>query len=181
MEEIWKKIEGYDEKYNYEVSNIGRVRKWYHHGKRLDEPRLVPQRVDNRGYVQVHLFKDGKEYTKSVHRLVAIVFIENPNNLDCVNHINEIKHDNMVENLEWCTKEYNNNYGTRNERLATSKVNGKKSKPVVGINKKTGEVVEFPSISEVQRKFNISSSHISKCCKCDYGFKSAGGYYWKYK
>lgn len=177
--EIWKPIEGYDSKYKYEVSNLGNVRKWWHRGKVLTEPRLIPQCDNNHGYLIVDLMKNGKQEHPKVHRLVAIVFIPNPLNKRTVNHINEVKTDNRVENLEWSTDEEQVNYGTRNKRVSKSLTNGKTSKPIIGTNKITGYIIEFPSTQEVERQLGIYHSSITNCCKGKQ--QSSGGYYWKYK
>lgn len=76
--------------------------------------------INQYGYCCVNLIKDNKTRSFRVHRLVADAFIPNPNNYPQVNHINEVKTDNRVENLEWCTHEYNINYGTRNQRAGES-------------------------------------------------------------
>ena len=85
------------------------------------EIKLLKQSVNSFGYKQINLYKDGKMKRYLVHRLVAIAFIPNPNNLPVVNHKDECKSNNNVNNLEWCTYEYNNNYGTKKERLSESK------------------------------------------------------------
>ena len=82
--------------------------------------QLKPQ-VDRNGYMWVNLTYDGKQHNHKIHRLVAQAYIPNPNNLPQVNHINEDKSDNRVENLEWCTNEYNINYGTCIERASATR------------------------------------------------------------
>ena len=121
--QIWKDIEGYEGK--YQVNQIGQVRSLNYHmtGK---TKRLKPV-TNTFGYLQVHLSKNGKCKYYVVHRLVAQAFIPNPDNLPEVNHINEVKTDNRVSNLEWCTREYNNNYGARNERVSKA-LKGKSKK-----------------------------------------------------
>lgn len=113
QEEIWKDIlnfEGY-----YQVSNLGNVKSLERSVvyKNKENPhifkskQLLPKTTST-GYLEVVLTKhDGKRYCKRVHRLVAEAFLENPNNLPFVNHINENKKDNCVENLEWCTPKQN--------------------------------------------------------------------------
>jgi len=102
----WIKVKGYE---NYSVSPEGQVRN--------DKTgRILRPRRQTQGYVQVHLCRNGKVVQHLVHRLVAEAFLPNPEQYPCVNHINEDKSDNRVENLEWCTKQYNNNYGTRDMR-----------------------------------------------------------------
>lgn len=171
MEEIWKDIKGYEGL--YQVSNLGKV-------KGLKNEHILKQSLKNNGYCVLTLCKENKPKTKLVHRLVAQAFIPNPNNLAQVNHKNEIKDDNRPENLEWCDQKYNNNYGTRLERVAEKTTNGKKSKPVLKIDPISNEIVaEFPSIMEVQRQLGIKHSHISECCRGQR--KTSCGYKWQYK
>ena len=108
MIEEWKAIPGYEGL--YEVSNKGNVRN-------VRRNTLLRLPKNNNGYIQVCLCKNGKRYKKYVHRLVAEVFIPNPYNLPQVNHINEDKTDNRVENLEMCNAKYNNTYGTRQDKV----------------------------------------------------------------
>lgn len=152
---LWKGIKGYEGK--YQVSNIGEVRSlnYNHTGK----AKKLKQGTDKDGYKTVGLCNNGKEKFYKVHRLVANTFIPNPNNLPQVNHINEVKDDNRVSNLEWCDCKYNNNYGNR-----TSKA----SKKTICLN--TGEI--FNSVREAGRKYNIVPTSITKCCRGEY--KSAG-------
>ena len=117
MEEIWKDISNYEGK--YEVSNLGRVRSLSYNG--TGEIKFLKQSTNKRGYKRVGLCKNGKMKNCYVHRLVAITFIPNPNNHKEVNHKDENPANNNVNNLEWCTSEYNNNYGTRNKRAGESK------------------------------------------------------------
>lgn len=85
-----------------------------------NKQQLKPQ-VDKNGYLWVNLTYDGKQHNHKIHRLVAQAFIPNPDNLPQVNHINEDKTDNRVDNLEWCTNNYNINYGTCKERAAKTR------------------------------------------------------------
>ena len=97
---------------NYQISDDGRV--WSKKSNKWLKP------IDVNGYKKASLYKNGKEYQRLVHRLVAEAFIPNPNNYEEINHVNEDKSDNRVENLEWCTPSYNINYGTRIERQINS-------------------------------------------------------------
>lgn len=172
--EIWKNIDWCQ---NYQVSTLGRV-KSLGNDKTRKEKILKPSKHKN-GYLQVHIFKKGKTKNMLVHRLVAEAFLSNPLNLPQINHRNEIKSDNRVENLEYCTADYNNKYGTRIERAAKAKTgvyNTKTSKPIICIE--TGKI--YPSAAEVQRQLGFSKCNISQCCNKKYGYKTSGGYHWKF-
>lgn len=118
MKEIWKDIKGYEG--IYQVSNLGSVRSlerkiMHGDGKpyTVKEKMLKPA-ITSHGYQSVHFSIDNLAKIFKVHRLVAEAFIENPNNLPSINHKDEIKTNNAVENLEWCTVQYNNTYGDYN-------------------------------------------------------------------
>ena len=111
----WRDCKGYEG--HYQVSNEGDVRTldWMGTGK-IKELKLRKQE----GYMFTTFIDNGMNVNKRVHRLVAEAFIPNPNNYPCINHKNEIRDDNRVENLEWCTVKYNDNYGMHNKRLSES-------------------------------------------------------------
>lgn len=129
--EIWKDIKGYEG--FYQVSNMGRVRSLDRivvtkNSKTLNyKSELKKPSKDKDGYLIVVLYKDKERKTCRVHRLVAEHFIPNPNNYPQVNHKDETRDNNNVDNLEWCTAKYNNNYGGHNERLSESKKGWKPS------------------------------------------------------
>jgi len=108
VEEVWKDIEGYEGL--YQVSNLGRVRSF--HG---DSEKIMKQTLQ-KGYLRITLLKNKKQKRFLSHRLVAQAFIPNPENKPQVNHIDEDKTNNRVDNLNWMTSKENNDWGTRKSR-----------------------------------------------------------------
>lgn len=169
MKETWKIIENFT---NYEISNLGRVR----NTKTGKIRKLVK---DKDGYFVVGIRLNGKIKMLKLHRLVAQAFIPNPNNYLIVNHKDENKSNNNVENLEWCTIEYNNSYGTRIERSRISQLNNPdKSKLVYQYDLRGNFINEFPSTKEVFRSTGICRPNVVACCNGR--LKSAGGFIWRY-
>ena len=123
--EIWKDIEGYEGL--YQVSNLGRVKSLDRvvEGKssstRLHRGKILSPGIGSTGYYMVVLYKDGGGCSYTVHRLVSNTFIPNPHNHPYINHKDENKLNNNVDNLEWCTHQYNMNYGTANLRRGESR------------------------------------------------------------
>lgn len=158
--EIWKNT--VEDCIHYEVSNLGRVR-----NKKTG--KVLKCNAKKNGYLQVSI-AHGKHTDTSVHRIVAKAFIPNPNNYKYVNHKDENKHNNNVENLEWCTMKYNNNYGigslARNSR-------------VLQIDKNSSEIIkEWDSMKNASENLNICYQTISACCR--HKKKTAGGFKWEY-
>lgn len=126
------------------------------------------------GYMLVVLCKNGKHFNKMVHRLVAQAFIPNPNNHKEVNHIDENKGNNKADNLEWCTRSYNVNYGSRIEKQRKALI-----KPVVAYTKDYEFINEFDSLVDASKFAKIDATNISRACKKE--GRISGGYLWKYK
>ena len=169
MNEIWKPIENFN---NYEISNLGNVRN-------ITTGKALKGFDDGWGYLQVRLYKAGKGYTKFIHRLVAENFIPNPENYLCVNHRDEDKVNNAVSNLEWCSHEYNNNYGTRNERIGEAMLGEKnhKAKKVKCIE--TNEI--FNSTADAARKYGLERCAVSNAANPNNTYhKKAAGFTWCY-
>ena len=169
IEEIYKDIKDLEGK--YQVSNFGNVMSLNYH--QTGKSKLLKPSKTKDGYLLVNLSKNGKRKIFLVHRLVAEHFIPNIDNLPQVNHKDENKQNNSVDNLEWCTYEENNNYGTRNERSAKAK-----SKPVLQFTLDGEFVREWESANEVGRN-GFNSSHVVECCNGKQ--KSHKGYIWRYK
>lgn len=169
--EIWKDIKGYEG--IYQVSNMGRIKSLNY--RRTGKEGILNPTYDKDGYLLVYLYKNKKMKCCKVHRLVAIEFLPNPNNLPEVNHIDENKENNTVYNLEWCTSKYNINYGTRTEKCSKTR-KGKYLYDKHPMSRKvkcitTGEI--FNSMKEACEKYNINNSGMTKCCKgkCKYAGK----------
>ena len=163
MDEIWLDIEGYEGL--YQISNKGRVKSLYNGSE-----RILKSYDNGHGYLIVALTKESSLKFIMIHRLVAQAFIPNPENKPQVNHKDENKKNNCVDNLEWATAKENSNYGTRNERL---------SRKILQYSKSGEFIREWKGSREVERVLDINNSHIIECCKGRY--KSAGGFVWKYK
>ena len=151
---------------NYQISDDGRV--WSKKSNKWLKP------INVNGYKKASLYKNGKEYQRLVHRLVAEAFIPNPNNYDEINHINEDKSDNRVENLEWCTPSYNINYGTRIERQVNSI-----SKKVFQYSIDNVLLNTYKSCTEAERE-NPSFNHRGISYACIGKLKTYKGFKWSH-
>lgn len=183
--EVWKDITEFDGA--YQISNKGRVRSVSRVVMRRDgtkqtvKDRVMTQTKDKDGYLRVCLRKNGKRYTRIVHRLVAEAFIGEMPKDKHVNHKDENKQNNNVYNLNYLTSKENNNYGTRNQRITKSKTNGKKSKQVFARSLITGEVISFVSGREAERSSNnyFQQGSISNACLGK--ITQYKGYTWSYE
>ena len=174
--EIWKTAVYDGEIYEglYKVSNWGRILSlnYLHTGK----SKLMNPCENKYGYLKVNLWKNGKRKTCSVHRLVATVFLPNPENLPQVNHKDEDKTNNFVflnedgsvdkekSNLEWKSPKDNNNHGTRNERISKTQTNGKQSKRVLQLSLSGDLIREWPSTNECGRN-GFNQGAVAACCR----------------
>lgn len=162
MEEIWKDIEGYEGL--YQISNLGRVKsleryiKHYKGGESLHKEKIRRINLDSlRGYQYIFLCKDGKTKFHRVHRLVANSFIDNPTNFSDVNHIDECKTNNNVDNLVWCSTRENTTYSKKNKtsKFVGVSYNYERKKWVAQIlfNKKTINLGRFKTEIEAHQTY----------------------------
>ena len=182
--EIWKDIENYEG--FYQVSDCGNVKSLerdvyrqngtfhYHAGG-----KILVQNLDKYGYMRVSLHLNGKIKTIFVHRLVAEAFIPNPENKPQVNHKDEVKTNNVVENLEWCTASYNVNFGTRNERSVQNR-----RYPKLGNHPRAKAIFceelnkEFDCITSAGKELGIGRTSINQACTGKR--KTAGKLHWRF-
>ena len=162
MEEEWRIIKNCP---MYEVSNLGNIRSYYNgsHGSRII-PRRIALKTDRIGYTFVHLQNNSGRKPYRVHRLVAEAFIPNPNNLSEVNHKDENKQNNRIDNLEWCDAKYNVNYGSGHTRSCLSR-RVCNTKAILQYDLDGNLLREFYSISEASRVLDISMGSILDCLK----------------
>lgn len=164
MEEVWKPIAGYEDL--YEVSSEGRVKSLVRFVNRKNgrkqfvKEKIIIQHDNGKGYCRVRLAKNGKNKAYAVHRLVAFSFIPNPKQLREVNHIDEDKSNNTVENLEWCDRVYNMNYGTIKSRSALAN-----STPIIQVDVDGKIIREWVSCAEAARQLGIHYQNIDQCVR----------------
>ena len=177
MQEIWKDIVGFEGLYQISdkgnVRSLDRIIKLYNGGQYKRKGKTLQPLLSKDKYYQIHLLKNGVAKTIKIHRLVATAFIPNPNHFAEVNHKNEIKTDNRVENLEWCTQEYNKRYGTARQRMRL-----KMSKKVNQYDLNGNFIKTWCGTREIERNLGIFNQSISLCCL---GKRNkAGGFKWRY-
>lgn len=176
-EEKWKAIAGYE---GYAVSNLGRVK-----SLKYDKEKILKPYKHRDGYLFVYLYRNGKRKMFYVHRLVASAFIQNPEGFEQVNHKDENKTNNCVDNLEFCNAKYNNNYGTHTRRSAAAQINHPaKSKAVEASRFSDFRTIEhrFASVAEANRN-GYFLGNVSACCNgryCREGNNKYRGLYWRF-
>lgn len=174
--EIWRDVVGYED--THQVSNLGRVRVKERvintsTGKRKYKSKLLNIQTSVGGYKFVILIVNNNRKTAYIHRLIAEAFIPNPDNLPCVNHKDEDKSNNIVDNLEWCTVEYNNTYGTRLERVSKTR-----SKPIIQYSLDDKFIRIWDSTKEAAKFIGCCRENINRCLIG--ATKTAFGFKWKY-
>lgn len=163
--EVWKPVVGYESRYL--VSNMGRVFS-------LIKDKMLSMSKLNTGYLVVTLYDGSTKKNTYIHRIVAQAFLDNPNNLPEVNHKDEDKSNNMVDNLEWCTSKYNSNFGTRTTRLSST-LSKKKTMPIGQYDTEGHLVKVFPD----KQSFEGTPYHRPSCVAVAHKGKKLYGYYWK--
>lgn len=161
--EIWKDIPGYEGR--YQASNTGQIKALARKRKNgiVSDERILKQQTWPLGYKKVTLCNDDNAHkTLFVHRLIALTFIDNPNNLPFVNHKDENGSNNHVENLEWCTQTYNANYGhrlekTRGENNIFHKLTESQVTEIRSIYRKNSRELGQPALA---RKYGVSRGAI---------------------
>ncbi len=182
MKEEWKDVKGFEGL--YQVSNCGRVRSLdrkvqNRHGIALKKGKVLSVANTNKRYKKVNLWKNNVGQSFLVHRLVAEAFVDNPNSLPEVNHKDENPDNNHVDNLEWCDRLYNANYGTAIERASQKRRGvpiGEKAIRQYTIDGKF--VKRYDSAMKAAEDINGDNSGICKCANGKY--KTSYGYVWRW-
>lgn len=162
---MWKKFIFENEETDYSVSSEGEVRK--------DETNYILSQSSQQDYKFVTLLIKGKQKRMRVHRMVALTFLDNPDNKPYVNHINGNRSDNNVKNLEWVTPSENTQHA-----VATGLMNNGRKRAVIQYNLEGEKMATFESATEAARQTGGSQSKITMCCKRQR--KTANDYQWRY-
>lgn len=184
---VRKQVVGYEGLYEVDqfgrVYSIDRIKTVVDNGRIYEKHiagKQMKQSIHTKGYKTVSLTKNGSTKTIFVHRIVAEAFLPNPGNFPLVNHKDEDKTNNFIDNLEWCTASYNRTYGKAIERQA-KKIRGRESNKKIAIIQKdmSGDFLNwFDSLTKAAENVNGSTSSISAVCKGKR--KTAYGYLWEY-
>lgn len=180
MQEEWKDIKGFEG--YYQISTHGRIRSvnrkiYQPHNQKdsLYKSRIRKATKDKRGYLEINLCKNCKSKKYLVHRLVAETFIPNPHNYPQVNHKDENKMNNSVDNLEWCSAKYNSNYGCRNKKVSAARTNNMyNQKPVICLETR----MVYINSRDAERKTGYKARSIRAVCEGIY--KTLHGLHWAY-
>lgn len=185
MQEVWKDIKGYEGL--YQISTLGQYRscdryilcknRWGQSMYVFHKGKCMKQYVNNKGYYTARLYKNGSQKTYLIHRLVAETFIPNPNNLPEVNHKDEKKNNNCVDNLHWCTKVFNNGYG-KLDKYGRRKSRRHIMKKVAQYDLNGSLLNVYDGLLLAKERTGINNNCISRCCSGK--LKTSGGYIWKY-
>ena len=185
IEEIWKDVVGFEGL--YKVSSTGLVKRLQraiyqtNNGtiyKHLFKEKIRKQVIDRHGYLTVQLHKNKSVKHCTVHRLVALAFIPNPENKSTVNHKNGIKTDNRVENLEWNTHSENVQHSYKTGlKIQAKGLNSKSSIPISQFTLDGTWIRDWANAYEVQREMGYRRNNISSCVTGKK--KSASGFIWK--
>lgn len=184
-EEIWKDVKGYEGL--YQVSSFGSVKSadtklyhktsWGNYTYYNKKGKILKPYHNNKGYLIVNLYKDGKCKHFLIHRLVAEAFVPNLDNLPEVDHIDENKNNNIYSNLLWCDRLYNNTKGVQSKE-GRRKSASFRMKRVSQYNLDGTLLNVYNGVRIAEEQTNISNANIIKCCKGK--AKTAGGYIWRY-
>lgn len=188
MEEIWKDIEGYEGL--YQISSYGRVKSLNYQNRGVE--RVLVPKCNNSGRLWVELARDKKRKPMLIHRLVGMAFIPNPNNYPQINHIDENPKNNCVDNLEWCTAEYNIQYSLHSPRRhqlngerkhrgykkKTDRVYKKRTQRIVQLDLSGNVVRVWDNLVSIRHETGWNDWHIEECCKGNR--HKAKGYIWRY-
>ena len=141
--------------------------------------RILKTRINKRGYEYVNIQVNGKRKAIKIHREVAKAFLDNPKGMPEVNHKDEVKTNNNVDNLEWCDREYNSNYGTGKQRASKARLTFYHNE--VEQYSTSGEYIrtwKYPQLIENETHKVMRATNIISCCKGKY--KTSYGYVWKF-
>lgn len=183
MNEIWKDIHGYEGL--YQVSNLGRVKRLSRivdagNGARRTLPEMIMSFRENKlGYHYVGLTKNHKQKIMLIHRLVASAFLENVQNKPEVNHIDGVKANNSVSNLDWCTRQENKQHANRTGLWKVTEKMKQRSRKVEFTNDQ-GESIQFNSVKEASEIFGVDRRWLFRVLRGQRNLKTVKGYKVRY-